>query len=280
VEFARVKADVRVHAALDERSQALRRSIVDTLAAAQRGHIGAAFSIVEILRVLYDDVLDVDPAAPEKADRDRFILSKGHGCLALYAVLADKGFISHDEVARFCRRGGILGGHHEAHVPGIEASTGSLGHGLAIGVGMALHARMVRSPHRVFVLVGDGESNEGAIWEAALAAAKHRLSNLTVLVDYNEQQSYGTTHEVLELEPFLAKWESFGFAGAEVDGHDVAQLREVLATIPLDEQRPTAILCHTVKGYGTPLTERNLEWHHRGRTGDDVIRELLQALGG
>lgn len=267
-----------VHAPLDGRSRALRRTIVEILAKAQRGHIGAAFSIVEILRVLYDDVLQVDPEAPDRPDRDRFILSKGHGCLALYAILADKGFIPREELDLFCRRGGILGGHPEILVPGIEASTGSLGHGLAIGVGMALHARMVGARHRVIVLIGDGESNEGSIWEAALAASKHAVSNLTVLIDYNEQQSYGTTHEVLELEPFADKWRSFGFAVAEADGHDVDDLRRVLGSLPLDPTRPGAILCHTVKGYGTPLTERNLKWHHAGRTGDDVIRELLDAL--
>lgn len=264
--------------ALDRRSRELRRTIVNTFATAGRGHVGAAFSIVEILRVLYDDVLDVDPRHPEKPDRDRFVLSKGHGCLALYAVLADRGFIPAEELGRFCRRGGILAGHPEAYVPGIEASTGSLGHGLSIGVGMALHARLADSPHRVFVLVGDGESNEGSIWEAALAAAKHRLSHLTVLVDYNEQQSYSTTHEVLELEPFAAKWESFGFAVTEVDGHDVAALRETLAHLPLDPKRPTAVICHTIKGFGTPETERNLAWHHRGRTADDVVQSLLDAL--
>src|SRR3954470_2525329 len=147
-------APERARTPLDARSRELRRTIVEVLRAAQRGHIGAAFSIVEILRVLYDDVLDVDPAAPDKPDRDRFVLSKGHGCLALYALLADKGFIPREELMRFCRRGGILGGHPEIRVPGIEASTGSLGHGLAIGVGMALHARLVGASHRVFVLIG------------------------------------------------------------------------------------------------------------------------------
>jgi transketolase len=263
---------------LDERSRALRREIVEILRAAQRGHIGAAFSIVEVLRVLYDDVLDVDAADPAKADRDRFILSKGHGCLALYVLLAEKGFFPREELALFCRRGGVLGGHPEIRVPGIEASTGSLGHGLSIAVGMALHARLAGSAHRVFVLVGDGESDEGSIWEAALAAAKHRLAGLTVLVDYNEQQSYGTTHEVLELEPFRDKWESFGFAVREVDGHDIDALRATLTGVPFAADRPSAVICRTIKGCGTTQTARDLTWHHRGRTGDDVIEALLREL--
>ena len=215
--------------ALDERSKALRRTIVKTIETARRGHVGSAFSLVEILRVLYDDILRCDPANPRWAERDRCILSKGHGCLALYAILADKGFFPASELWKFCKPDGILGGHPEyGKVPGVEASTGSLGHGLSIGIGFALHARMSHAPWRVFVVVSDGESNEGSVWEAALCAAKHRLSQLTVLVDYNKQQSYGSTFEVLDLEPFAQKWRAFGSAVTEVDGHEVAALRDVL----------------------------------------------------
>jgi transketolase len=260
---------------LDRRSRELRKAIVRTVEAGGRGHVGAAFSIVEIVRVLYDDVLDVDPADPRKSDRDRFVLSKGHGCLALFDVLADKGFFPEDELWRFCRRGGVLAGHPEIRVPGVEASTGSLGHGLSIGIGMALHARMAQSPHRVFVLVGDGESNEGSIWEGALAASKHGLDGLTVVVDYNEQQSYGSTHEVLELEPFAAKWRAFGFAVAEVDGHDVDALRDVLSRLPLEPGRPSAVICRTVKGKGAPFTENNPAWHHKNKITPDEVEALI-----
>jgi transketolase len=264
---------------LDARSRALRREIVGMLAAARRGHVGSAFSLVEILRVLYDDVLHYDAKRPRAADRDRCILSKGHGCLALYAVLADKGFFDRAELAKFCRADGILGGHPEyGKVPGVEASTGSLGHGLSIGIGFALNARYERVPHRTFVIIGDGESNEGSVWEAALSAGKHRLDNLVVLVDYNKQQSYSTTAEVQDLEPLAAKWAAFGFATAEVDGHDVDALRQVLKGVPLEKGKPSVVICHTVKGKGVDFVEGNLDWHHKNKVTDDELGALLAAL--
>src|SRR5713101_6008685 len=210
---------------LDSRSLLLRRTIVRTLEAGQRGHVGAAFSLVEILRVLYDHVLRYDARNPKWPERDRFILSKGHGCLALYAILADKGFFAKELLDGFCDKDGVLGGHPErGHVPGIEASTGSLGHGLSIGLGMAIALRLSGKTARLFVLVGDGELNEGSVWEAAMAAGKHRLNHLTVLVDYNKMQSYGPISQVQNLEPLAEKWRSFGFAVTEVDGHSVPLL--------------------------------------------------------
>src|SRR6267142_4578903 len=218
---------------LDRRSRELRRQIVRMIEAGGRGHVGSAFSLVEMLRVLYDEVLRYEPANPRWPERDRFILSKGHGCLALYVLLAEKGFFPEAELWKFCKTDGILGGHPEyGKVPGVEASTGSLGHGLPIGVGFALNARCERAGYRTFVLVSDGESNEGSLWEAALCAGKHKLTNLIVLVDYNKQQSYSTTYEVLDLEPFADKWRAFGFAVEEVDGHDVNQLRASLKRLP------------------------------------------------
>ena len=264
---------------LDQRSRDLRKLIVRGIAGGRRGHIGSAFSLVEILRVLYDDVLRYDPKNPDWPERDRCILSKGHGCLALYAVLVDKGFLPASELEKFCKRDGILGGHPEAHkVPGVEASTGSLGHGLAIGVGMALNARIEKAGYRVFVVVSDGESQEGSTWEAALCAAKHKLAHLTVLVDYNKQQSYGTIAEVLDLEPFADKWRSFGFAVTEVNGHSVEELRAALARVPLDPQKPTAIICHTVKGKGISFCEGNLSWHHKTKVTDEEIKALYAEL--
>src|SRR5579862_2129584 len=178
--------------ALDARSLELRRAIVEALIGGDRGHVGSSLSLIEILRVLYDDILRYRPSEPRWAGRDRCILSKGHGCLALYAILADKGFFPKAELATFCRSGSRLGGHPESgHVPGVEASTGALGHGLSIGVGMALAMRMQRRDSHVYVVTGDGEINEGAIWEAAMSASKHKLGNLTLLVDYNKIQSAG-----------------------------------------------------------------------------------------
>ncbi|MDP1809592.1 MAG: transketolase [Actinomycetota bacterium] len=264
---------------LDRRSCELRRQIVRTFAAGQRGHVASAFSLVEILRVLYDDVLRYDPAKPNWAGRDRCILSKGHGCLALYVLLAEKGFFPEEELWKFCHTDGILGGHPEyGKVPGVEASTGSLGHGLSIGVGMALSARFDRADHRIFVVGSDGESDEGSVWEAAMSAAKHRLSNLTLLIDYNKQQSYSTTYEVLDLEPFADKWRAFGFEVEEVDGHNVDDLRAVLARTPLVADRPTAVICHTIKGKGVGCIENNLKWHHKSRVADEEIQMLLLEL--
>lgn len=264
---------------LDARALEFRKRIVKMLGSAKRGHVGSAFSVLEILRVLYDDVLNFKAEEPRWPSRDRCILSKGHGCLALYVVLADHGFFPEEHLWRSCQSDAILGGHPEyGKVPGVEASTGSLGHGLAIGVGFALNARYEKAPYRTFVVVGDGESNEGAIWESALCASKHRLSNLTVLIDYNEQQSYGSTHEVLELEPFADKWRAFGFTVAEVDGHDVGQLRAVLRRVPLDEAKPTAIICHTIKGKGVSFVENNMAWHHKNNPSDDEIASLVAEL--
>lgn len=264
---------------LDARSLALRRKVVEILRHSRRGHVGSTFSALEIMRVLYDRVLRIDPAQPEHMDRDRCILSKGHGCLAQYVMLAEKGFFPEHHLASFCKLDSILGGHPDRRkVPGVEACTGSLGHGLSIGVGFALSARYDRRPTRTYVVLGDGECNEGSIWEAALCAAKHRLSTLTAIVDYNKHQSYDATAVVLELEPFADKWRSFGFAVEEVDGHDVEALTSLFARLPLDPAKPTAVICHTVKGRGCDFAENNLEWHHKSGINDDTINGLLQGL--
>ena len=277
---SRIKAENRARAPtlLDARSLDLRKTIVRMLEASRRGHLGSAFSIVEVLRVLYHDVLRYDPRNPTWSGRDRFILSKGQGCLALYAILAEIGFFPDSELGKFCQSDGILGGHPEHKVPGVEASTGSLGHGLSIGIGFALNARFEKANSRTFVVIGDGESNEGSIWEAALCAGKHKLSNLTVIVDYNKQQSYGSTFEVQDLEPLADKWASFGFAAVEVDGHSVNQIYGVLSGVPLNPGKPTALICHTVKGKGVSFTENNMEWHHKNRVTDQEIESLLAAL--
>ncbi|MGB7541507.1 MAG: transketolase [Burkholderiales bacterium] len=267
-------------AVLDRRSVELRRTIVKAMNSAGRGHLASALSLVEILRVLYDNVLRYDPKQPKWPLRDRFILSKGHGCLALYVILADKGFFPEDELWKFCRFDGILGGHPEPKVPGVEISTGSLGHGLPVAVGMAIHAQRAKAGHRVFVVLGDGECNEGTVWEAAMGAGKHKLDNLVVMIDYNKHQSYGSTYEVLDLEPFADKWRSFGFGVREADGHDVGSIEEVLSGIPAEHGKPTAIICHTVKGKGIGFTENNLKWHHKSGLKEAEMTALLEALEG
>ena len=195
---------------LDNKSIYLRKLIIKCLEAEGRGHIGAAMSLVEILRVLYDKFLFYDPKNIKLKSRDRFILSKGHGCLALYAVLADKNFFNKKELINACKSKSILGGHPEhGKVPGVEASTGALGHGLPIGVGMALAAKLKKEKQRIVVIVGDGEINEGSIWESAIIAAKHNLNNLIVILDYNKIQLYGFVKEVSKLEPVVKKWLSY-----------------------------------------------------------------------
>jgi transketolase len=263
---------------LDRRSKDLRRTIIHMLHAARRGHLGAALSIVEILRVLYDDVLRFDPRRPRWPDRDRCIVSKGHGCLALYAILADKDFFPSDELGKFCAADGILGGHPDAaKVPGVEASTGSLGHGLSIGLGFALHARLARSDARVFVVLGDGECDEGSVWEAAMHASKHKLGALTALIDYNKQQSYSDVAEVLPLEPFADKWRAFGFEVHEADMNHPERLLKILQT-PQDPHKPRAVICHSVKGKGVSFIERNLHWHHKGKLTDQEVENIFNEL--
>lgn len=264
---------------LDGRSKHLRRLIVRGLEGGNRGHVGSSMSLVEILRVLYDDVLRYRPEDPAWPDRDRLILSKGHGCLALYAMLADKGFFAVEVLDSFCRRDSILGGHPEAaKVPGVEASTGALGHGLSLGVGMALAARARTRDHRIVVVMGDGEIQEGSIWEAAMSASKHRLSNLTAVIDYNKVQSAGPTREILDLEPITDKFRAFGFATVEVDGHDIDALRSVLGRAPVDSAKPTAVIAHTIKGKGIAFAEGDANWHHKSRLPPEITAALYAAL--
>lgn len=264
---------------LDQRSRHLRRLVIRALEGGGRGHIGSSMSPVELLRVLYDDVMRHDPTRPDWPRRDRLILSKGHGCLALYALLADHGYFALETLDGFCRRDSILGGHPEyGKIPGVEASTGALGHGLSIGLGMALAARLQGRDSRVFVVQGDGEINEGSVWEAALAAAKHGVDNLVAIIDYNKLQSYGPVAEVQPLEPLADKWRAFGFATIEVDGHDVAALQALFARLPLERGRPTAVIAHTVKGKGIAFAEGRPEWHHKSRLPAADIAALYAAL--
>jgi transketolase len=194
-------------------------------------------------------------------------------------MLADKGFIPVETLDTFCRRDSILGGHPEsAKIPGVEASTGALGHGLPIGVGMALAARIEKRDSRVIVVMGDGEINEGSVWEAALCAGKHKLSNLTAVIDYNKIQSAGPTCEIQDLEPLVDKWEAFNFATAEVDGHDVNALRNIFHRLPFASDRPSAIICHTVKGKGIAFAEHDPNWHHKSKIANDVLAKLYAAL--
>ena len=265
--------------ALDARSIELRKLVCRTLEGGNRGHIGSTLSLMEILRVLYDDILTYNAKDPKWDQRDRCILSKGHGCIAQYVLLADKGYFDHSHLDTFCKFDSILGGHPDAKkIPGIETSTGSLGHGLSVGLGFALAAKMKKRQNRTFVIMGDGEINEGSVWEAAMCIGKHKLNNIIAMVDYNKIQSAGATRDIQDLEPLADKWRSFNFAVEEVNGHDVEALRDVLKRVPLQSDKPTAIICHTVKGKGIHFAEHNANWHHKARLSKETIQEMYDAL--
>ena len=248
---------------------------------AKSSHLGSAYSMADLLAVLYGRILRIDPEKPDAADRDRFILSKGHACAALYAVLAERGFFPKEWLQGFYQDGARLAGHAtHVGVPGVEVSTGSLGHGLPIACGMALAGKRDRQSHRVFTLLSDGECDEGSTWEAVLFAPHHQLDNLIAIVDYNQIQSLGTVKEVLDLEPFAAKWKAFGWAVREIDGHDCAQIERVLSDLPVEPGKPTCVVAHTVKGKGVSFMENKLLWHYRAPDGDEMARALAELGGG
>ena len=265
---------------LDNRSKYLRQLIVQALIGGGRGHMGSAMSLVEILRILYDEFIKFNPKKPLLSERDRVVLSKGHGCLALYAILVDKGFFPASELDTTSQVDSILGGHPEhAQVPGVEATTGALGHGFPISVGMALAAKIKKQKHKVYTIVGDGEINEGSVWEAALSASKHNLSNLKVLVDYNKIQSYDFVKDVSKLEPIVDKWKSFGFDVSEVNGHDIKKLKKNLELfVNKANSKPSVTICHTIKGKGFYFAENNPEWHYRRSFSKEEIKKLDECL--
>jgi transketolase len=249
----------------------LKHDIVMAACVAGEGHIASAFSILDILWVLYHQVLKGDPHAPNAPDRDSFILSKGHGALALYAILADCGYFPIDELRTFSSFHSRLGGHPDStKIPGVEASTGSLGHGLPMGVGVAMGKRLQARPCRTFVLVGDGECNEGSIWEAALLASHHRLNRLTCIVDSNH-----STDRALRVDDLAEKFRAFGWAACVVGGHDHQAI--CAAATAIDETHPSAIIAQTVKGRGCALMENNPAWHHRVPTAEELPL-ILQEL--
>ena len=264
---------------LDERSIYLRQLVCRTLEGGSRGHVGSTLSLIEMLRVLYDDIMQFNVEKPDWDQRDRCILSKGHGCIAQYVGMADKGYFDLSHLDTFCRFDSILGGHPDANkIPGIEACTGALGHGLSVGLGFALAARMKKRNNRTFVIMGDGEINEGSVWEAAMSIGKHKLDNLVAMIDYNKIQSAGPTKEIQDLEPLADKWRSFNFAVEEVNGHDVNALRDVLSRLPLQSGKPTVIICHTVKGKGIHFAEHDPTWHHKAKLNKETVQEMYAAL--
>jgi transketolase len=235
------------------------RIVLEQSMRAKVGHIGSSLSISGILAALYGGALNGQPGDP---DRDRFILSKGHAALALYAALHLRGWISADDLNTYCGDGSLLGVHPDSELAGVDFSTGSLGHGLPLGVGAALAARLQKSQRRVFVLVSDAECDEGSLWEAVMLAAHHHLSNLVAIVDLNGQQALGYTKDVLSLEPLAARWRAFGWDVLEVDGHDVEGLQRTIASLDTGAGAPHVVIARTVFGHGVSYMESKIKWHY------------------
>lgn len=243
---------------------------------ANASHVGSCFSMADILAVLYSSVLRVDPSNLEAEDRDRFILSKGHSTAILYAVLAEKGFFPLDWLDTYCQDGSKLTGHASHYVPGVEASTGSLGHGLPIGCGMALAGKRENRSYRVFVMLSDGELDEGSNWEAFLFAPHHHLDNLTVIIDYNKIQSFGTVKDILDLDPLVDKFKAFNWAVREINGHNFAEIEAALNSLPLESNRPTCIIAHTIKGKGVSFMENQLAWHYKSPNQEQLEQAMSE----
>ena len=249
----------------------LKRNIILASHLAKEGHIPSALSVLDLIWVLYDQVLRVDPKRTNDLTMDRFILSKGHASLALYSVLAEKGFFPYDEFSSYCMYKGMLGGHPDStKVPGVEASTGSLGHGFPMAVGMALASKILKIENQIFCLIGDGECNEGAVWEAALLAPHQRLFNLSCIVDYNH-----STDRALKIGDLTAKFKSFGWDVVEIDGHDHGQIFDALNYS--HPNTPLAIIANTIKGKGVWRMENEPSWHHRA-VNDDELEDILREL--
>jgi transketolase len=248
----------------------IRRHCIEMTGRANASHIGSCLSMADLLAVLYAKVLRFDPEQSHWGARDRFVLSKGHGCAALYAVLAESGFFPVSDLDTFCQDGSPYAGHTMHNIPGVELSSGSLGHGLPVATGMALAAKRDGKTHRVFCLLSDGECDEGSVWEAALFAPHHHLDNLIVIVDYNKIQSLGRVEEVINLKPLAEKWRAFGWMTCEIDGHDFAAIENRMAELPFVPGRPSCVVAHTVKGKGVSYMEDKLLWHYRAPRGQDL----------
>lgn len=254
----------------------LRLHVVRMCASGKSAHVGSGLSMADIIAVLYGDVLRVRPDEPSWPGRDRFILSKGHAGACVYAALAERGFFPVEMLGRHYRNGSVLSGHvNHKGVPGVELSTGSLGHGLGVGAGMAMQLRRAGGAQRVYVVLSDGECDEGSNWEAILFAAHHRLSNLCAVIDYNKLQAVGTTEATVALEPFADKWRAFSWDVVEIDGHDHRALRAAFADAARVE-RPRCVIAHTVKGKGVSFMEDQILWHYRSPAGEELAAALAE----
>jgi len=266
---------------LNRISSKARGLIAEALICAGCGHPGGAFSCIDLMTALYFAILKVNPENPAWEGRDRFILSKGHSSVALYTILHLKGFIDEKTLMGFRKNSSMLCGHPDMYkVPGVEISTGSLGHGLSVGVGLATAFKMDRSKQRVFVLMGDGETQEGSVWEAAMSAAHYRLDNLVGIIDRNKIQIDGFTEEIMALEPYKDKWMAFGWFVLEINGHSMSQIVSALKKLPFKKGKPSMIIAETIKGKGISFMENNPDWHGRALKDEyaDIARLELRKL--
>lgn len=257
-------------------ANSIRRHALGMVFSAGASHIGSALSITDIVAILYSGVLKVDPSQPGLSKRDRFILSKGHACVAIYAALAERGFFPLSELETYGEDGSNLMNHISHKVQGVEFSSGALGHGLPFGVGKALAAKRMKTDWRTFVLLSDGELDEGSNWEAFMFAAHHRLDNLVAIIDYNKLQSLTSVEKTLGLEPLAAKFQAFGWAVHEVDGHDHKQLGKALNSVPWESGKPSVLIAHTVKGKGVSFMENRVEWHYRSPSAEQLEQALKE----
>lgn len=267
---------------LKEKAVQLRQEIIETTMAAGGAHIGGALSMADIMTILYYKYLNLRPQEPEWEDRDRVIVSKGHAGVGIAPVLADKGYFPKSELATFNQFKSRFGMHLDClKVPGVDASTGSLGHGLSMAVGLALGARLKSKTWKTFCILGDGECNEGSVWEAAMAAAHYRVTNLITFIDRNRLMIDGTTEEIMGLEPFADKWQAFGFEVLEIDGHDFKALASAIDHALADPPKPCAIICQTVKGKGVDFMENQVKWHYSSMNSDlaDQAKTCVEKRG-
>ena len=260
----RIEIDVNLEE-LNNISNTLRKRIIETGANSKIPHIGSCLSCLDLLVYLYWIELEIDPKDPNNIDRDRFLLSKGHGAPGLFQVLAEKGFFEKERLLEFGKPGSVFHEHppKPGYIPGVEAATGSLGHGLPMALGMAVSAKIKKSKYRCYALLSDGECNEGSIWEAALLAPSLKVSNLTAIIDFNKWQATGRSEEIMSLKPLNSKWEAFGWHVQEINGHDFNQIEHAFNNAKLIEDKPSVIVAHTIKGKGVSFMEDNNNWHYR-----------------
>ena len=256
----------------------IRQRTIETSARARIPHLGSCLSCVELLTALYWQELKLDPKAPNAPDRDRFVLSKGHGAPVLFQVLAERGFFPVERLAEFGQPGSVFHEHppKPGYIPGVEAATGSLGHGLPMTLGMAISQRIQGIDSRCYALLSDGECNEGSIWEAAMLAASQQVHHLTAIVDYNKWQATGRSQEVMAIEPLGAKWEAFGWHTQEIDGHDLAAIHQALAAARTETIKPSVIVAHTIKGKGVSFMEDDNNWHYRTPNPEELAAALAE----